>query len=206
MNTKGVLAGIGIGALAAFIFDPSDGGRRRALVANKITRAARLTRDGLDATTRDMGNRARGVAASTRGRFRRGPVSDVTLIERVRSKLGRASSHPRAIDVLAHNGEITLRGPIFASEIDRVIATAESVPGVRRVIDMLEPHDSSEGIPSLQGEGRVAGPNLDIMQRRWAPATRTLVSAAVVATGACMAAYARRGMHQQQHHRLAGVH
>jgi hypothetical protein len=204
MNTKGVIAGIGIGALAAFVLDPSGGNRRRALVKDKVTRAARLTRDGLDATARDMGNRARGVASTARRRFRGGPVSDVALIERVRATLGRASSHPRAIDVLAHNGEVTLRGATLASEVDRLIATAESVPGVRRIIDMLEPHDTSEGVPSLQGEGRVAGPSLDIMQRRWAPATRALVSATVLATGACLAAYARRGTHQQ--HRLAGAH
>src|SRR5688500_10191474 len=143
MNTKGLLAGVGIGALAAFIFDPGAGGRRRALVANKVTRAARLTRDGLDATARDMGNRARGVAAGARGRFRGGPVRDVTLIERVRARLGRVSSHPRAIDVLAHDGVITLRGPILAREVDALMATAESVPGVRRVIDHLDPHESS---------------------------------------------------------------
>jgi hypothetical protein len=205
MNTTGLLLGVGIGALAAFILDPSGGGRRRALVANTLTRSARRTRDGLDATARDMGNRARGVAATARRTFRGGPVSDVTLIERVRAKLGRASSHPRAIDVFAHQGEITLRGPILASEVDRLLATAESVSGVRRVIDELDPHENSDGVAALQGEGRLAGRGVNLLQRRGAPARRALVGAAVVAaTGACVAAYARRGMHQQ--HRLAGVH
>ena len=203
MNTKDVLAGAGIGAVVAFIFDPARGGRRRAMVAGRIARAARVTRDGLDATARDMSNRALGVAASARGRFRQETVSDVTLIERVRAKLGRASSHPRAIDVMAHDGEVTLRGPILASEADRLLATAESVRGVRRVIDELDPHENSDAIPALQGDGRVAGPTLAIMQRRWAPATRALVSASLIATGACLAAYARRGWHEQE--RLAAA-
>ena len=118
MNTKDVLVGASIGAAAVFIMDPG-GGRRRALVRAKIVRATRLTRDGLDATARDMGNRARGIAAATRGRIWNGEADDDTLVERVRAKLGRASSHPRAIDVLAHDGIITLRDQILAREYKR---------------------------------------------------------------------------------------
>ena len=89
MNTKNVLVGAGIGAAAIFILNPSRGGGRRALVHDKIVRATRLTRDGLDATARDMSNRARGIAAAARGRLWNGDVSDDVLVERVRAKLGR---------------------------------------------------------------------------------------------------------------------
>jgi hypothetical protein len=64
---------------------------------------------------------------------------------------------------------------------------------VHAVVNELEPHDSPEGIPSLQGHGRVGGPSLDILQRNWAPATQALVGmAAVAATCAAVLAYSRR--------------
>ena len=196
MNTKDVLVGAGIGAAVIFMMDPAVGGRRRALVRDKIAHAGRLTRDGLDATARDMRNRARGITARTRGRLWNGEVDDETLIERVRAKLGRVSSHPRAIDVLADDGVITLRGPILASELPNVMAATRSVRGVEDVVNHLHAHESAIGIPSLQGAGRHAAASLEIMQRNWAPATRALVGAGVVATGICLAAFARRGAHE----------
>jgi gas vesicle protein len=192
MNTRDVLTGAGIGAAIAFLLDPNRGNYRRALVRDKMTRAARLTRDGVDATARDMSNRARGMAAATRGRFSRGSVNDEKLVERVRAKLGRACSHPRAIDVYARNGEITLSGPILSSEVTGLLSVISSVRGVRNVRNYMQAHDSGEDIPSLQGEGRLAEPSWNLLQRDWAPATRALVTASIVA-GVGLAAYARRG-------------
>jgi len=95
--------------------------------------------------------------------------------------------------VYASTGEVTLRGPILASEVDRVLAKIAAVPGVRAVKNELQPHQTGEGVPSLQGRGRLAGSSLDILQRNWAPATQALVAAAgVAATGVCLAAYSRR--------------
>jgi gas vesicle protein len=195
MSTRDVLAGAGIGAALAFMFDPAGGGRRRALARDKAVRAMRKTRDGLDATARDMAQRARGIAAASRGRWSNETVDDGRLLERVRAKLGRACSHPRAIDVEVREGEVTLRGPILAGEVDDLLATAEAVRGVRAVVNELDPHEDASGIPSLQGEGRTAGPSLDIMQHNWAPATRALVTAGIVATGVYLASYARRDAH-----------
>ena len=193
MNTREILVGAGVGAALAFMLDPQGGGRRRALVRNKMVRASRKTRDGLDAVTRDMANRTRGIAAATRGRLTDRDVNDDVLVERVRAKLGRAASHPRAIDVKAADGEVTLYGPILSGEVDDVLSVVSSVRGVRTVVNELEPHDSPEGIPSLQGQGRVAGPSLDILQRNWAPATQALVGmAAVAATSAAVLAYSSR--------------
>jgi hypothetical protein len=181
MDNRAVLAGIGLGAALAYIFDPDRGGRRRALVRDKAIRGARLTRDGLDATMCDVTNRARGIAAATRARMSHEPVDDDTLVERVRSKIGRACSHPRAIDVFASDGDVTLRGPILADEMSGVLAAANAVRGVSTVSCELEPHDSAEGIPSLQGEGRIAGPSFDLLQRNWAPATQALVGIGAIA-------------------------
>jgi hypothetical protein len=124
-------------------------------------------------------------------------VDDETLVERVRARLGRACSHPHAIDVYARDGEVTLRGPILAEEVDQVIAAARRVRGVRAVINELTPHRSADGVPSLQGRGRVPGSSLDFFQSRWAPATRALVGATALASGIYAMTQARRAAHSQ---------
>jgi hypothetical protein len=164
MSNTTLLAGVGLGAALAYIFDPDRGARRRALVRDKAIRGATLTSDAVDAT----------------------------LVERVRARVGRVCSHPRAIEVDARDGDVTLRGPIMFDEVDDVMSTAAAVPGVCSVVNALEPYESADGVPSLQGEGQTAGSSIDLFQRRWAPATRALVSAAALAAGVAMAAYARR--------------
>ena len=119
-------------------------------------------------------------------------MDDARLLERVRARLGRVCSHPRAIDVEAQGGQVTLRGPVLSSEVQDLLSAAAGVRGVRSVINELEPHDSPEGVPALQGKGRPAGPRADLLQSRWAPATRALVGAAAVAAGGLAIAYRRR--------------
>jgi len=64
---------------------------------------------------------------------------------------------------------------------------------VSEIVDDLDKYPSGEGVPSLQGMGRLGEPPLDLLQRRWAPATRALVGMAAVAAAAfSVAAYARR--------------
>jgi gas vesicle protein len=192
MVNRDLLVGIGIGATLAFVADPRSGRRRRALARDQFVRASRKTRDALDATARDIANRTTGVVASARGRMTEDGVDPRRLLERVRAKLGRACSHPHAIDVEVVDGIVTLRGPILASEVDGVLATVYGVRGVREVTNALDVHESPEGVPALQGAGSIADPSLDILQRNWAPATQALVTAAGVATAVCVAAYVRR--------------
>jgi hypothetical protein len=195
MNTRDLLAGAGVGAALALMLDPGRGRRRRALLGNKMARASRRTRKSLEATVRDLGNRARGGAAGSRRYAFDREANDRKLGERVRSKLGRVSSHPRAIVVSAREGQVTLRGPILAHEADDLLALAASVPGVRRVIHELEPHANAENVPALQGDGLVAKSRWHILQRRWSPATRALVGASGLAAGAWVAVQARHTWH-----------
>src|SRR5688572_10138158 len=174
MSTRDLVTGAAVGAALLFVLDPNRGAKRRALLRDKLVRAGRIADEGARATARDMSNRARGVAATVRGRLSNDDASDDVLCERVRATLGRATSHPRALDVDVRDGCVTLRGPILSSEVSGVLAVAGGVRGVQGVIDELEPHETAAGIPSLQGEGHVASPTLDILQRRWSPATRTL--------------------------------
>jgi hypothetical protein len=193
MDNRALLMGIGLGSALAYVLDPNAGGRRRAMARDKLIRAGHVASRALDATACDMANRAKGIVAATTGRFRDRDVDDVTLVERARAKLGRASSHPHAIDVHAADGVVTLRGPILASELPRLLATIASVRGVREVMNELDVHEAADNVPSLQGQGRLAGSSVDLLQSRWAPATRALVGiGAMAATSAAALAYARR--------------
>jgi hypothetical protein len=192
MDNRSLLSGIAIGAALALAFDPGQGNRRRALLRDKMIRGTRRTGEALDATFRDMGNRARGLAAGARGRMHDEEVDDERLVERVRSKLGRVCSHPRAIDVYAHDGEVTLIGPVLADEVHGLLMAAGSVRGVHSVVNELEPHETSDGVPSLQGAGRLGGSEFDLLQPNWAPGTRALVGAAAIAAGGLALAYSRR--------------
>jgi hypothetical protein len=89
-------------------------------------------------------------------------------------------------------GEVTLRGPILADEVRDVLDTAASVRGVHAVVNELDPYESPDGVPSLQGAGRRAGPTLVLLPPYWAPATRALVGAAALAASGIAIAYARR--------------
>jgi hypothetical protein len=192
MDNRLFFGGMAVGAALAMAFDPDSGGRRRALIRDTVVRGAHLTARGADATLRDVTHRARGLAAATRGRMWREDVDDMRLVERVRSRLGRACSHPHALDVEVTEGEVTLRGPILADEVRDVLDTAASVRGVHAVVNELDPYESPDGVPSLQGAGRTAGPTLVLLPPYWAPATRALVGAAALAASGIAIAYARR--------------
>jgi hypothetical protein len=192
MDTRTFFGGMAVGAALAVVLDPNRGGRRRALIRDKVVRGAHLTARRAEATMRDVANRVRGVAAATRGRIWTEEVTDSRLLARVRAKLGRACSHPHAIDVEVRDGEVTMGGPILADEVRDVLDAAASVRGVHAVVNELEPHDTADGVPSLQGIGRTSRRSLNVLQNTWTPATRALIGAAALAAGGFALAHSRR--------------
>ncbi len=99
----------------------------------------------------------------------------------MRAELGRFVSHPRAIAVTVEDGQVRLRGPILAQEVDHLRAAIAKVGGVAGVEDALEVHESAGEVPGLQGPGRRAS------AIRVTPATRVLLGA-LAATGFVAAA------------------
>src|SRR5215467_14448230 len=97
----GIAGTAGLGAGLMFLLDPHMGSRRRAILRDKLISFMRLAAWAADKTSRDLRNRIYGTVASTKSRFRETAVSDDVLVERVRSQLGRAVSHPHAIQVTA---------------------------------------------------------------------------------------------------------
>ena len=176
-----MLAGIGVGAGAAYLFDPALGRRRRAGVRDALTRVAHKSGDALGATSRDLANRGRGLAARTTRYLHEDAATDDVLAERVRARLGRHASHPHAIRVEVHEGAVTLRGPILTHEADRLVSTVvKRVRGVRDIRDELERHDEPGNVPALQGGATREGEKWALSQESWSSSTRALVGAAGV--------------------------
>ena len=171
------LGGLGIGAGLMYILDPDRGARRRSLIQDKATHALHAEKDVVDKGVRDLGHRATGVVARLRAALSPEEVSDEQLVERVRAKMGRCVSHPGSIDVSAHDHEVTLRGPIFSSEVEPLMECVRHVRGVRAVENQLEPHESAENVPGLQGEPR-RPPRPLLMRESWPPGVRLVAGGA----------------------------
>lgn len=60
-----LLAGIAIGAGLMYLFDPEHGGRRRALLRDKLMSLSNDATEALGKTSRDLRSRAQGVIAET---------------------------------------------------------------------------------------------------------------------------------------------
>jgi hypothetical protein len=207
-STVKIVAGSGIGAALMYMFDPAGGRRRRAETRDKATRLASRSRDVIEKAGRDLAHRATGAVASARSRFLSHTADDSVLEARVRTQLGRAVSHPRSVQVQVEDGAVTLRGPVLQSELDCLLESVSSVPGVKRVRNELEVHNQAGKVPGLQGGARRQ--DFELRQKSWTPgirlfagaagsilaawgiARRNPVSLAAAAAGACMVTRAVR--------------
>jgi len=180
-----LLLGLALGATSAFLLDPQQGRRRRALLRDKVTTTVNQGREFTDAATKDLRYRAQAIAARARS-WRGGAASDEILIERVRAKLGRYCSHPGAIEVTAQDGRILLTGDVLGSEQQSVYDAVCSVRGVEHVQNNLTAHESAQGVSSLQGGVVPAGERFDLAQDSWSPGVRLLAGGA----GALLVLYA----------------
>jgi len=186
-----MLVGMGIGASLMYLLDPVGGARRRAIVRDQFVHAGHLIGDCADATRRDVSNRTAGAIARMRGARRHDLVDDAVLVERVRAQLGRMVSHPRAIDVEAIDGIVTLRGPILQSEVSRLCNAVARVPGVKELVDELDAHETAENIPALQGGSELPS----MWNRQWSPTTQLVTALAATAGVGLIAAAAAATRH-----------
>lgn len=182
-----IVASATLGAAAMYVLDPDKGRRRRALVRDKAGSLVVVTRDAVGVVARDTTLRMQGLRARARRLFRRRALpDDLVLIERVRARMGRLVSHPHAVQVGAHDGRVTLSGPILAHEVQPLLRAIRNVWGVSEVEDRLVGHERPDSIPSLQGG--VERARSHVMQENWAPALRL----AAVLGGCAVALYGMR--------------
>lgn len=155
------LTGVGccaIGVGMMYLMDPQRGRSRRAWLADKTTSFVRRTGRTFYRSGQDLANRAYGTAVETRNMLRRGEqISSEQLLQRVRTEMGRAVSHPRLVQVMCDaNGTVTLTGSVLASEAGRLISRVESVPGVNLVVNRLDTKNTEQEMstgrnPAQQG-------------------------------------------------------
>jgi len=184
-------AGVALGAGAGlmYLFDADRGGRRRARLRDIATHTINKTGSAAGAASRDLTNRARGFAAQASSIFRGGDTDDDTLVARVRSKMGRAVSHPGAIEVRAMNGLVRLSGDVLAQEVDTLLSCVRSAPGVRGLDNQLRIHSQPGDMPNLQGGRARRGARFELMQSNWSPTARLLTT---LTGGALMSLCLRR--------------
>ena len=147
-----ILAGI-LGAAGMYLLDPITGNRRRAQLRDQMEKVRSKADDTAEAAAVQIKDRAQGAAAEVKSRFQPEQVSDITLVSRVRSELGRATDHAGAIDVTATSGIVALSGHVLAQDLEHILTTARNVPGVQNVENRMMVHDTPDNIPALQGSG-----------------------------------------------------
>jgi uncharacterized membrane protein len=185
-----LLGAAGLGAAAMYFLDPDRGARRRSLARDRVVHAGHVAGDAWGTASRDIGNRARGLASVARSRAQEQDVpADEVLAERVRAELGRVVSHPSAIVVTAQQGRVTLAGPVLAREVRSLLRRVQRVRGVTDVDSRLEAHETADAVPALQGGAERRRARSELPQENWTPAARL---AAGVAGGAIALAAARR--------------
>ena len=177
MGARLLLGAAAAGAISMYLLDPDHGRRRRAVVSDRVASGMSRLDDATSIASRDLRNRARGVAHEVRSRFTREEVPDEILCERVRSSLGWAVSHPGAIEVSALSGRVLLSGAILEREYVRLLRAVWAVRGVADVEDRLAVYESPVGISALQGGGRAPERRFGPLQENWSPALRVIMGA-----------------------------
>lgn len=139
-NILALTAGLGVGAGLMYFCDPARGRRRRRKLIDQAASLVHHDAEALKKKGDDLLNRVRGVAAEAAAAFAEDEAADdATLVARVRSRMGHALPHPHDVEVLAHDGVITLKGKLGHRERRDLKASIRAVPGVKAIHDHLEP-------------------------------------------------------------------
>jgi uncharacterized membrane protein len=184
MNKKDLgwtlLATFGAGALTMYIADPSRGKRRRATLRDAFVHSGHQVERFAQRFGRDIEHRTEGAIAETRSMFEgEDDASDGVLEQRIRTTVGRAVSHPHAIEVNCTGGSVFLGGWVLADEVAELTSAVRSVRGVKELSTFLNTTDHPEHISDLQGGGRRRRLP-EFLQQSWSPTARVLAGCAGV--------------------------
>jgi hypothetical protein len=151
-----LLSGIALGAGLMYIFDERSGGRRRALMRDKVIHFANDWSWRGRQRIRDLSNRAVGSIAELRSgmRDRMAEIPDYVLHDRVRAQLGHVVSHPGSLEIEARDGAVNVRGPVLSGEEEKIRHRLSGTRGVREFHVEVTTHADAGSIPGLQGRAR----------------------------------------------------
>lgn len=172
------LAGLyGAGALTMYFLDPQRGKRRRTDVKDAFVHSGTQVRKFARRFGRDFEHRVKGVVAETENLFHHEQVSDNVLEQRVRTALGRAVSHPHAIDVSCIDGSVALSGWVRADEMESLNHAVEGIRGVVDVTTFLSTTNRPDYISAL--EPKKQRKHLpEFLQANWSPTARVAAGSA----------------------------
>lgn len=146
-NLVGKIGVLAAGALAMYYLDPQSGAQRRAALVDLL--ASGLGR-------REPQRDPRAVRVKRRAYHRPAkadPQADAELRDRIRERLDRLVSHPRAIHVSVEDGVARLSGDVLAKERDGLLLQVQDMPGVQKLVNAMTAHDHPDSIAGLeQGE------------------------------------------------------
>ena len=145
------MGGVGLGAVLMYFFDPDRGKSRRALCRDKVEAAGNKVGSYAEKMSREVSNRAHEIVAETKSLFAHEEVTDETLVDRVRSKLGHHPIDIGAVDIQATNGAVILSGSVTASESLELLKAARRVRGVSRVENQLRVLPDNANAPERPG-------------------------------------------------------
>lgn len=150
-DVLGKIAALAAGAAAMYYLDPQMGRSRRTLLRDRVVGASHIMGRRLRGDARYAADHVKGVLATGHlDRMSRSPPqNDAQLRERIRSRLGRLVSHPRAIEVEVDKGVVRLSGAVLAKELDGLLSQVRDMPGVMRVFNALSAHETPT---SMQGQ------------------------------------------------------
>jgi uncharacterized membrane protein len=177
MAARLLLSAAVAGAMSMYLLDPVHGRRRRAVMRDRVASGMSRLDDAASVASRDLQNRARGLAHEFRARLQPEDVPDEILSERVRARLGGAVSHPGAIGVAALAGRVTLSGAVLEREYVRLLRTVWTVRGVADIEDRLAVYESAAGVSALQGAGSARQPRFGPWRQNWPPGVRVFMGA-----------------------------
>lgn len=155
-NLIGKLLALGAGALAMYYLDPQAGGERRAAL-----RALLVGGRGSD-----PGARARRLRRHSYHHMPApDPRRDAELRERIRDRLDRLVSFPRALQVEVTDGVVRLSGNVLAQERDGLLEQLRTMPGVEKLVNAMTAQpgprqmpDPLPQAPTTAGQGSPGGP------------------------------------------------
>jgi len=156
-----VLAGLGAGYLAGYLFDPERGRGRRAELVRRLGGVGLEANRMAQRTTVLATDRAAGIRSRVIPRAADPNTDDLTILDRVESEVFADPAIPKGdINVMVVEGRAVLRGQVSESQIAAIEAAVRQVVGVKDVENLLHvpgtpaPNKASARATAGNGEGR----------------------------------------------------
>jgi osmotically-inducible protein OsmY len=140
MRARLLALGAAIGAVFAYLTDPSQGRRRRHELRDRSLGLVRRSGRRAERAGRGVGARVYGVSQSVQHRHEvPKDYDDATLTQKVETEIFRPADVPKGrINVNAQHGIVQLRGEVDRPElIDELVERTRRVQGVRDVENLL---------------------------------------------------------------------